>query len=882
MKRRAERLLHRGRIDVAALLIDPGLVGERAARERVLKTWTMRSRVLRLEGRYLVTLAPPVSMRTHEALGLPFVRSEQGLVASPEITAFPDVAAFFDASEIAEADLDVARRVDLTAWFDLSDFAVIEPESLGEPPPAPLRVVAASDVRDVLDVAAPTPERAALIRAIHGAEEPGAEPLPWWRRWAHALRTAFRAGSSDGGAASEEAPPERKSAWQRLRDRIDRAVVALTIASRLYRVFGRRQADYLRKLVDMLDSDDDEALRHAIPLAGDSTADTRPSFSVPNPRDDLRISPRGSGRGRAMMLGDDLYELLRARYRRLYERLVRQERIEEAAFVLAELLGAPEEAVQLLERHGRFVKAAELAEARGLAPGLVVRQWFLAKRYDRAVRYAKRHDAFGDAIVRLQRSDKGAADALRLLWADALADAGDFVAAVDTAWPVEEGRHLALPWIEAALAVGGAPGARMIVRALELLPDRYESLRGRALELLDDAAFDTAPVRDAFRGALTKATATPPLRVLARAALRSLYRDEALGAHTDAATYRALGRLSNDPVLEADRPHRSKRATASRPLDLQIDEADAGTSCLVDVAALPDGRFVVALGETGCAIVDRAGKISRHIDHPTERIIASDGGHRAILGARRGEVWRLARLDVARMRATHWCEARLTAAAETFDGWTWFVNTGSGLEAIDATARRFVSVWRNADCDALKIARSASSLAAATGNDEGAADVWRFELPSLTPRHRASVPRERAEYGIDAGGFLPNCDVIVVRRIDSGGEDEQTLARTFCLETIGPNGPVQHPIDLLPTTDSARLVATHEWTAVIATHALGCQVVVYDLARGERLASVMLQGTAECRARAYGNLLVLVDSRGRLVAIDVPKRRLLRSLRINL
>lgn len=878
-RRRIRELLFRGRIDVAALLINPELYGERGARERVLRTWTLRSRVLRLDGRYLVTLAPPVSMRTSAVLGLPFVRSEQGLVASPEIEAAPDVAACFDGGVIAEADIDVARPVDLATWFDLSDFETIEPESLGEPPPPPVRAAApAEDVRAVLEVAEADEERAALVRALRRDVDP-ATRLPWWARWTQALVNAFRAFTRNDAPAEPSTTRAPAGPWQRLRNRIDRALIALTIATRLHRWFGHRQAEYLRKLVDMLDRDDDEALRHAIPLGGDANGESRPSFSVPTPRDDLRISAGGAGRGRSMFLADELYDLLRRRYRRLYERLIRQERYEEAAFVLAELLGLPEEAVQLLEKHERFVKAAELAEARRLAPGLVVRQWFLAKRYDRAVLVAKRYDAFADAVIRLERYDRDGAQALRLLWADALAEAGQFVAAVDTVWPVETARHLAQPWIAAAYAVGGPAGARMIVRALELDTEDYANLREPALAILDDDAVDGAPVREALRAALAHATSTPPLAVLARAALRSLYRDEALGTHSDATTYRALGRLSNDPVLEADRPRRAKDATTSEPIDLHIDEADAGTAVIRDLARLPDGRFLVALGEAGCVLVTRDGRITKHFDQPSDVLVPSDGGHRAIVAARRGEVWRLARFDVVRMRATFWCETNLVATAKDFDGWTWFVNAGSGLEAIDATARGFVSTWRNGSCDAQRIVRSDTSLAAATPEGSAGACVWRFELPSLTPRNRWFPRPERSVFEIDPGGFLPNCDLLRVLRVDSGGEDEQTVTRAFSLERSTPSSE-SRPIDLLPTTLGARVCATPSWVAVIGRHVLGCQVVVYEAAQHRRVASIALQGARDCHVRAHDSVVIIGDDRGRLIAIDVMKRRLLRSLRL--
>ena len=58
----------------------------------------------------------------------------------------------------------------------------------------------------------------------------------------------------------------------------------------------------------------------------------------------------------------DLHGELRRLYREAFHRLESQDRVEEAAFLLAEGLHAHEEAVSFLERHGRL----RLAAAKGL------------------------------------------------------------------------------------------------------------------------------------------------------------------------------------------------------------------------------------------------------------------------------------------------------------------------------------------------------------------------------------------------------------------------------------------------------------------------------------------------------------------------------------
>ena len=124
------------------------------------------------------------------------------------------------------------------------------------------------------------------------------------------------------------------------------------------------------------------------------------------------------------------FEQLRRSYEAVFERLERAGKHAEAAFLLAEILNQPERAVSYLERHQQPRLAAELAEARQLPAGLIVRQWFLAGDQRRAVAIAVREGAFEDAISRLERSGaREQAGALRMLQAERMASAGRFVAA---------------------------------------------------------------------------------------------------------------------------------------------------------------------------------------------------------------------------------------------------------------------------------------------------------------------------------------------------------------------------------------------------------------------------------------------------------------------
>ncbi|HVR98467.1 MAG TPA: hypothetical protein VMW27_17770, partial [Thermoanaerobaculia bacterium] len=243
------------------------------------------------------------------------------------------------------------------------------------------------------------------------------------------------------------------------------------LASRLSRAVRRHHAAYARKLRELFESGDfDSALRFAIPLTAEAGPRRLPLRSF-SPRAELQIRPERSRGWSAAELSPDLHGELRRLYREAFHRLEGQGRIEEAAFVLAEVLHAHEEAVAFLERHGRLRLAAEMAEARDLPAGLVIRQWFLAGDRQRGLQIAHRTGAFADAVTRLERSARRPEAAeLRRLWASELAAAGDYAAAVDVLWSLPEERQRAVEWMDLAIGLGGAPAGRMLARMVALAP----------------------------------------------------------------------------------------------------------------------------------------------------------------------------------------------------------------------------------------------------------------------------------------------------------------------------------------------------------------------------------------------------------------------------
>jgi hypothetical protein len=774
------------------VLLDEAMGGPLVARRRAVALWGPGVTVHRVDalGGLLVRFPVPRWMDCARAPGLPLVRiapegerprspgpAPSTLVASAPLAAaeIADLAPPAGAAIVVRGGVPVSvvpaahDAEDPASYLDVSAFVPVPVVALGPAPPPPRVVVAPPEVpaRRLLGVADAPPQVAEVLAALKAARlgrKPAPDPAPL--SFLAALFTAltawvariFRARRDRPAPAPVRASPGRSlvvvsaptpaapSALQRLGTALRHFFAKVLVGANLAPFLGRRQAEYVGKMIDLFEQGDlGEALRHAIPLGGDEAEAGEappPMIGVPRPRSNLAISGGSGGKGSALYAPEDFYADLRRRYRAAFERLERDGRIEEAAFVLAELLRESAEAVAFLERHGRFRLAAEVAEARGLPPGLLVRQWLLAGDASRAVLLARRHGAFADALARLGQHAQ--APVLRMLWAGTLADAGDFAAAVDMAWPLPEARAVAEAWIDAAIAQGGAAAARMLARKLALVPASFPDVRACAHKslLLDAEDEGAARERRAFAEALLAEPTSPASRTLARPLLRALVRD---GSRTgDPATRLLVDRLegfAGDEALRADRPpwpaERTPRASPG-PRTLTLAATDTGATPVHDAAHLPDGRTLLALGEAGVRVLGRGGRPLFDLGQPAHRLVVSDRGDRALALARRGDAWRVARLDLVGRRSQAWCEARFDCTAPDFDGSQWVVAAGSRLLVIDALEARFdaLASLDLREAAALAVSRTSSSCVVALAEPGDRLARCRYDLPSWTLRRR--------------------------------------------------------------------------------------------------------------------------------------------------
>lgn len=678
---------------------------------------------------------------------------------------------------------------------------------------------------------------------------------------------ASGSAASGGAASGGQRPPSGPGLFSRLTD-------WLLSSTPLGEMLGRRKAEYVRKLFDLFDGGNlDEALRYAVPLAkeGDLSEQARVSLGLPGPREGLSItSSQGGGAGSYFGSSTSVYEALRERYRAAFKKLEREGRIEEAAFVLAELLHESEEAVSFLERHERFQLAAEVAEGRNLAPGLVVRQWVLAGNVARAVDIARRTGAFADAVARLGRTHPAEARALRLRWGEVLAEAGDYARAVEVVWPLEDARPLTRPWLERGVEAGGVSGALMLARMLAAFPERFEWIRTRALVLLDGGDAEGAPARQAFAEALALALVVEgskdaePGRVLLRPAVRAMLRDRAAGHVTlKPRELEHLVHVSGDSVLRADLPTlppQPERAGFASDGTSRVDVFGAGEGGpwpLYDVVPLSGGRLLVALGEAGARLITRDGRCVAHFDVPAFSLVLSQHEDRALALAPRGTLKRVSRVDLVQRRAEPWCDLRADAFAPEYDGSLWFLAVEDTVMAVDALAPEPRALWRVSQLGGhvLAVAAGPSELSLAILKRDLELERWTYTLPDPRLRLRQTLP----------GGPVDQVRCVSLRM---DGE----LA-VLAPEGVRWFGPV-HP-ELLPQpheTELAGLVLGGAWFAVVGQPPEGgASVRLYWREPRTLLAAFRFEGEHPVSARFLNGELVLFDEVGRLARVDVAR-----------
>ncbi|MFO0606824.1 MAG: bpX6 domain-containing protein [Polyangiales bacterium] len=902
---RPRALAWRGRVPVAGLVVADGP----RARALLLARWTPAATVWRVVGAWIVRdAAPPAHLRVESLPGdalVPVSFAGGELLSAAPLTA-RELAAL--AAQGARAG-DVVRVVggavvvhrlspadaeDLAAWVDVGPVDVVETTSLGAPPP-PVEVAeeVAGTARGVLKgVTAASGQ--ALAKALSSARDAivrgGGEAAAPLSSKAAAMVGAMAmavAWLQRKLAPDEDLPPPRTdpsprplpapyrprepSAFERflaqLMARLDDVMAQLTLRS----VLGERTARYLDDLITSFERGDlMEALRRAIPLGGAGDGTSGP-LRLPAPRAKLDIT-HGAAKGGSLGLSPGLYERLKALYVRAADRLEAEGRYEEAAFVLAELLRDPAAAVSLLERNGLRERAAELAESAKLAPEVVVRQWLVAGRRDRAVAFARRTRSFDVAVPKLEASEPALGLSLRAEWAELLAASGDLARAVEIAWASPELRPLAEPWVDALLARGGAGAARMLARLLALRPERLDDVLAALDALAADPSPDAARRLATFAESLLSLPRGGAVSAAARAAARAVVARGPSGHVANSHPLaEKLAAFANAPALRADLPAwvEPVRPTLSARVNATVHTVspeDVGGHPVWDAALLPDGRACLAMGEAGVWVLARDGRVLARLDAPAVGLVVSDHGDRCLAVAPRGEATRVTRVDLASLSARPWGDLRLDAWADTSDGEVWYAASGDEVLQLDLLAerpralQRMLRLPRGMTVGAMH--RAPTSLAFhAVGESP---EVWAYELPKWTLRARRGAAIADANYaGIDAAGTR----VGVAR----GPRRELRLY-----------DPVMRTVEVgLHGGAPARVEMTAAWGALVEAERGRAVVTLFDRTALRPRWMCDLRGAARACVRLSDEHLVVGDDRGRVLAVDLRTGDVVRDLRVS-
>lgn len=845
---------YRGTVTAAGFVIDVALIGTTEAQRRVLAWWQSGAVVRELgPDRWFLSLPNVVELRCELAPGLPLVARDGGYAPADVDIPSTGMLAVLEGGVPMTHDLKDLRVVELSAWVDLSQLTFHALAPVQAPPPAPRTVPRSApppavDLRSVAKLGARSSKAEAAIGELtrEGARR--------------------RRGGSGSGAARQRSGFLARS--------LMRSPAAPMIR--------RKHERYLRSLTEAFEHKRfDEALRDAIALGGNQAGFL--SLRLPKRRDAVRgPSNQMSGGGGSIPWGSTVHQHLQTVYRQAADELEKQGRIEEAAFVLVDLMNNLAGAVAMLERHQKYSLAAELAEGRRLDADLVVRLWWRAGRRDRALEVARARGAYAMAIKHLEKLDPAAAGELRVAWSDDLARSGDHLGAVEAIWPDADRRATSVTNIVKGMSLGGPIAAHLFAFQLALATNDSARAAARALMSTTDPAL--AAGRSRFLRAFSELPSADPAadRELASLALRQLLDPTAQSPGDETSTRRVVNALVHraDPVLRADLPgfgwHR--RTSRKAGAQFEINAAEGGGQLAVhDVVPLPGGTLLVALGSHGARLLTPDGRTRAQWDRPTERIVMADHGGMALLANDIGDGgWDLHTLDLTTRQVRPWLPIRATRLAPSYDGATLTVVDEAGtINFLDVRATSVRSLWREVADEAVVVdlARGPGKLSAVVRHPASALrptewlETWHWDLPSVSLRSRGHLS------WLDGQVRLTTSGVVQLRASEHSTE-------SYTLVTHQGTSPVRQiewesESALELTTDGVRHAVT-SWGAD------GTRVAISPTSSRDAELTVQFPDDVTAGFRTHHDLVAVWDLSGRIVAADLENRQVVGNFRTRL
>ena len=835
---RARRLVHRGHVMANGLLL------VRDAERRALRLFTPGVRLARVQEGLLLHFPSPRTLRADCAWGHPLVELHGRLCTAPlqedEVQGQPPGVLLVRRGEVLNLGSGVA--VDAADWLDLG-LRVCTVHSLGHPPPPPQAA----------------PETAKQTRGVFAdlmGEQPGVvdDLLSGLGRGA-AATGAFSAAAMSWmqGMRGLIGNVEGSGAGEGWLDKVDGWLAQQMVDMGMGSLLSAAHSRFLNQLLaDFERGSLEEALKRAIPLGGEGGLAARLAGLLMPSRGGLGFSGPGGGAASVIPVGEGLMERLKELYRRALKTLEEQGRIDEAAYVLAELLGEAAEAVALLERHERWARAAELAEVKELDPELAVRCWFLAGEVDRAILAARRRGGMDGALKRLQDRDPAPARRLRVVWAGSLAASGRYAAAVELLRELPGAERVVERWLQAAIEGGGQGGAKALALALERRPQAWEELYDTALPWLDGPSHRSL---NELTDALVARSSEASVPLLRHATRRLIQRRAEHGASPVLDKRMTEAAQAGGGALALDLP---KGPVKVSPLLATVRERlitlpDAGAGSVSAVRWLPRQRLLVARGEAGVELHSADGRLLRRWEQPAHDLAVHEEGTLAIGLAERGSLKRLCRLDLTSGAGSHWCEAAISGFRSSFID-PWIVAGDCEVMGIDVAHAEWRRTWR------LGLKTPVQALSGSAQVEYVAEDtVWSHRLPDLGLDRRKELGLPRL-----VGKATPH-----LLAVEGGAVD---------VIVNGPEGWFhQHEQGrgVLLAEEPTQLLVAGPWVTIVSGSTVRLLLRHQDIVR----LRVELPGG---RPRAWLGLqeLVVWDDLGRVLVLDLERGETLAELRI--
>ncbi len=355
------------------------------------------------------------------------------------------------------------------------------------------------------------------------------------------VEMVMREGRGDiGTSPAEEIPsspdePKKSKAGGWLRRQLDKAKGLLSgkrgaaeNAAPSPADLDEKRAREIQRLMRLLSSNPDEGLRFALPLCDLGTRGTaRPSAALPPREVNFNLGRLGGGRaGDAWSLNADVVGALRAKYRDLANREIRQGRYRRAAYIFAELLGDHASAAATLAQGKHYREAAVLYKNHLKQPLAAARCLEDGGLFAEAIAIYEAEGQFltaGDLYARIERPEE--AEQMYRRAVEKLRQEGNLLSAAQIL-ETKVGANLAKPacWDEALAMLASAwPWTEQAVQCLAARFDllgrigRHEEA-SRLVASLRQTSAPTVRSSDLVRGLVEVASRYPDRTVRDRAA----------------------------------------------------------------------------------------------------------------------------------------------------------------------------------------------------------------------------------------------------------------------------------------------------------------------------------------------------------------------------